>query len=220
MPKIHRVRMNPSIRKNGIRLNNNQQRESNDSVVVASGSRSRNRDRYSGKPIRLVPAGMRLQGWRANPLILWHHNFEIPLAVADFVLREGKLWAENFNFHRRIIPIATQNFIGDAIGVFDTSVMADLWRDRYLNAMSIHVMFEPSDEDNIIETDDEIVFMTSEVLEGSIVTIPGDRDSVRPGSSESIRRRLVGLGLTERVASLLVSNQPLRAWKQSTIKVR
>lgn len=166
-------------------------------VLVASGTQSRNRDFWTGKPFRLLPSGMRLTPWQANgSLVLWMHNFNIPLGRGEMFMDGGQLWAwEDIEFHNEVIPIATQNWIGDAIGQFDTGVIARLWNERILNAVSIHVMFTKEDEENIIETDDEIIFPTSEVIEFSIVTVPGDR--------EAVRQNMVRMGMDGRVAQAL-----------------
>lgn len=169
-------------------------------VLVASGTRARNRDFWTGKPYRLLPDGMRTGAWEANGgLVLWMHNFNIPLGRGEMFLDGGQLWAwDDINFHGKVIPIATQNWIGDAVGTFDTGVIADLWQERILNAVSIHVMFTPEDEENIVETDEEIIIPTSEVIEFSIVTVPGDR--------EAVRQNLQQAGMQQELAQLVCDN--------------
>jgi hypothetical protein len=140
-------------------------------VLVASGARSRNRDFWSGKAYRLVPAGMRLENWQRNPLIFYMHHFGVPLATGEMFLDGAKLWAlDNFNFHRKVVPVFS---LAGADG-FDTGVIADLWEENFLNAMSIHIILDNDDELAIVETDDEILIPTSEVIEASVVTVPGD----------------------------------------------
>jgi hypothetical protein len=163
-------------------------RQEDGRILVASGSRSRNRDWDTNKPYRLMPSGMRFDAWAKTGLVLYMHNFHIPLGKGSLYLENGQLWApDTIDFHRRVIPVATQNWIGDAIGDIDTSVLADLWDQRYLNSVSIHVMFTPEDELNIVETAEEILIPTSEVVEFSVVTIPGDR--------EANRERMLAMGL-------------------------
>jgi hypothetical protein len=150
---------------------------------------------------------MRLDGWRKNPVMLYMHNFVIPLGTAEMQLRDGKLWAENIKFHRRVIPFA-DNWMG-ASGDFDTGVIADLWEEGYLNATSIHIILSPEDEQNIIETEDEILMPTSEVIEFSIVTIPGDR--------ESVRQELLSRGVCQDVAQCLLPRTSVSLGREVTM---
>lgn len=148
-------------------------------VLLASGNRTRNRDFWTGKVIRIDPNGVRLDSWRKNNLVVYMHNMSIPLATAEAELIDGMLWGSNLKFHRKKIPIA-----GWEIGEFDTSVIADLWEEGFLNATSIHVIFTPEDEKNIVETEEEIFFPTSELIEWSIVTVGADREAVRQELSD------------------------------------
>lgn len=165
-------------------------------VLVASGGRSRNRDWFTGKPYRLVPLGMRIDNWKKNPLVLWMHDFNIPLAKGELFLEDNKLWAyDTLEFHRRVIPLAI-GFLGSAVGEFDTGVIADLWEEEFYNAVSIHVMLSREDEAEMIEEEDEIVFPFTEVIEFSIVTVPGDPDAVR----EELMDRMIHKGVDKAVA--------------------
>jgi hypothetical protein len=170
-------------------------------ILIHSGVRTRNRDWWTGKPYRLIPDGMRIDYFMKNPMVLWMHDFNIPLAKSNLFHEDGMLWAkDDLQFHRRTIPIATGGiFGGGAIGQFDTSVIADMWRERFFNAVSVHVMFRPEDEENIIEEEDEIVFETSEVLEWSICTIPGDPEAGR----EEMVDRMVHKGMRREIAESL-----------------
>ncbi len=172
----------------GIKFQTEQNDRNNGRIVVASGTKSRNRDYYTGKPYRLVPSGMRFDAWGKTGLVLYMHNFNIPLGRNSLYLEDGKLYSPDaIDFHRMVVPIATTNWIGDAIGEFDTGVIADLWEDLYLNSVSIHIMMTLEDEENIVELEDEILIPTSEVIEYSVVTVPGDR--------EANRERLLSMGL-------------------------
>jgi hypothetical protein len=162
----------------------------NGQIIVASGERTRNRDYWTGKPLRIDPNGVRLDAWRRNNLTLYMHNMGIPLGTADIELIDGKLIADNLKFHRKVIPLA-----GWDVGEFDTGVIADLWEEGFLNATSIHVILTPEDERNIVETEEEIFLPTSEMIEFSIVTIPGDR--------ESVRQEFLDRGVCNSVACLL-----------------
>jgi hypothetical protein len=140
---------------------------------------------------------MRFDAWGKTGLVLYMHNFNIPLAKGSLFLEEGKLWApDTLDFHRRVVPVATQNWIGDAIGEIDTGVIADLWEEKYLNSVSIHIMMTQEDEKNIVETDEEILIPTSEVIEFSVVTVPGDR--------EANRERMLAMGLDGALAECLL----------------
>lgn len=166
-------------------------------ILVVSGTQSRNRDWDTGKPYRLLPGGMRFDAWGKTGLVLYMHNFNIPLAKGSLFLEEGKLWApDTLDFHRRVVPVATQNWIGDAIGEIDTGVIADLWEEKYLNSVSIHIMMTQEDELNIVETAEEILIPTSEVIEFSVVTVPGDR--------EANRERMLAMGLDGALAECLL----------------
>jgi hypothetical protein len=147
-------------------------------ILVASGTQSRNVDFWTGKHYRLVPAGMRTEYWENNPLVFYMHHFLIPLGTgSNMFVEDGKLWMpDNIQFHRKKVPV--WGFFGGADD-FDTGVIADLWDERVLKAVSIHVMMTREDLANIVENDDEIIIPTSEVIEVSVVTIPGDREAVR-----------------------------------------
>jgi hypothetical protein len=179
-----------------------------DRVLVASGSQSRNRDWWSGKHYRLVPSGMRLEWWEKNPIFFYMHHFGIPLAKAEMFIEDGKLWAyDEFDFHRKVVPVATRFGVAD----FDTSVIADLWEEKYLNAVSIHIMLTREDEKSIVETEEEILIPVSEVIEASVVTVPGDRESVREeedGYLEMIDR-MVHKGVDRAVAECFSCNEGL-----------
>jgi len=174
-------------------------------VLVASGGRSRNRDWWTNKNYRLVPMGMRIENWEKNPLVLWMHDFNIPLAKANLFIEDNKLWADDdLKFHRRKIPLAI-GWLGSAVGEFDTGVIADLWEEEFYNAVSIHVLLSREDEDEIIEEEDEIIFPFSEVIEFSIVTIPGDPDAVR----EEFMDRLIHKGVERAVAECVTCKDGL-----------
>lgn len=174
-------------------------------VLVASGGRSRNRDWYTGKPYRLVPLGMRIENWQKNPLVFWMHDFDIPLAKGELFIEDNKLWAyDNLQFHRKTIPLAI-GWLGRAVGEFDTGVIADLWEEEFYNAVSIHVMLNRDDEEEMIEEEDEIVFPFSEVIEFSIVTVPGDPDAVR----EELMDRMIHKGVDKAVAECVTCKDGL-----------
>lgn len=145
-------------------------------ILVASGTQSRNTDFWTGKHYRLVPAGMRTEYWEKNPLVFYMHHFLIPVATGSgLYVEDGKLWLpDDLKFHRKKVPI-----FGFSVGDFDTGVIADLWEERILNAVSIHIMLTREDLGNIIENDDEVIIPTSEVIEVSVVTVPGDREAGR-----------------------------------------
>lgn len=149
-------------------------------ILVASGSRTRNRDYWTGKMLRFDPAGVRTDAWsRQGGLVLYMHDFNIPLAKSSIYLEGGKLWApDKLNFHRRVLPIPAKAFASTP-GTIDTGVIADLWEQRYINTVSIHITLDVDDEQNIAETEDEIFIGTSEMIEYSIVSVPGDRDAQR-----------------------------------------
>lgn len=181
----------------GIRFQTEPMARQDGRILVASGTQSRNRDYYTGKPYRLVPSGMRYDAWAKTGLVLYMHNFNIPLAKGSMYLEDGMLWApDKLDFHRRIVPVATQNWIGDAIGDVDTGVIADLWEEHYLNSVSIHIMMTQADEENIVELEEEILIPTSEVIEFSVVTVPGDR--------EANRERMLAMGLDASLADCLL----------------
>ena len=147
-------------------------------IVISSGNQSRNRDWSTGKPYRLVPAGMRTEYWEQNPLVFYMHNFMIPLGTGPkMYVDSGQLvMDDDIQFHRKKIPVF--GWLGTA-DEFDTGVIADLWEERVLNSVSIHVMMTPEDMANVVETEEEVIIPTSEVVEVSVVTVPGDRDSQR-----------------------------------------
>lgn len=176
----------------------------NGRILIHSGVRTRNRDWWTGKPYRLVPDGMRIDYFMKNPMVLWMHDFNIPLAKSNLFHEDEMLWAtDDLKFHRRTIPIVSTvgGFLGGgtAVGEFDTSVIADMWLEKFFNSVSVHVMFRPEDEENILEEEEEIVFATSEVLEWSICTIPGDPESGR----EEMVDRMVHKGMRREIAESL-----------------
>lgn len=181
----------------GLRFQTEPTARSEGRILVASGSQSRNRDWDTGKPYRLVPSGMRYDAWAKTGLVLYMHNFNVPLGKGSMYLEGGQLWApDTIDFHRMKVPVATQNWIGDAIGDIDTAVIADLWDQRYLNSVSIHIMLTQEDEKNIVEMEEEVLIPTSEVIEFSVVTVPGDR--------EANRERMLAMGLDDALADCLL----------------
>lgn len=171
-----------------------------DEIIVHSGNTIRNRDFWSGKPFRFIPSGMRIEHWLKNPQVLWMHNFYIPLGSSDMYHGNGMLMGRNLKFHRKKIPVASDKFIGDSIGEFDTGVIADLWDEGWLKAVSVHIILTPDDEMNVIDEEEmgEIIVPTSEVIEYSLVTIPADRDA--------IRMRMMGLGVEQDIAECVMCN--------------
>lgn len=151
---------------------------SNGRILVASGTQSRNVDSWTGKNYRLVPAGMRTEHWQKNPLVFYMHQFMVPLGTGpEMFVEDGKLWMKDeIKFHRKKIPVF--GWLGTA-DEFDTAVIADLWGERVLNAVSIHIMLTREDLNNVTENDDEVIIPTSEVIEVSVVTVPGDREAMR-----------------------------------------
>lgn len=169
-------------------------------IIVHSGNTIRNRDFWTGKPFRFIPSGMRIEHWLKNPQVLWMHNFYIPIGTSDMYYANGMLMANNLKFHRKKIPVASDKFIGDSIGEFDTGVIADLWDEGWLKTVSVHIILTPEDEMNVINEEEmaEIIIPTSEVIEYSVVTIPADRDA--------IRMRMMGLGVTQDIAECVTCN--------------
>lgn len=176
----------------------------NGRVLVASGNRSRNVDFWSGKPYRLNPSGMRTEHWEKNPLVFYMHNFFIPLGTGSgMYVENNQLWMpDDIQFHRQTVPVPTEFGIGD----FDTGVIADLWDERVLQAVSIHVMMTPEDLENIVETDEEIFIATSEVLEVSVVTVPGDRDAKREHYERDLLEAMVRKGVDREMAECVACN--------------
>lgn len=136
-------------------------------IIVASGGQSRNRDYMTGKAIRLNPAGMRIDGFSKNGIVLWQHDDYLPVGRGNLRLHEGMLVSDKVEFHRM------------KIGQFDTGVIADLWEGGFLKATSVRLSLSPEDEANIVELEHEIFIPSGEVSEFSIVSIPADRDAVR-----------------------------------------
>lgn len=163
-------------------------------IIVHSGTTIRNRDFWTGKPFRFIPSGMRIEYWLKNPQVLWMHNFHIPIGTSNMYYANGMLMANNLKFHRKKIPVASDKFIGDSVGEFDTGVIADLWDEGWLKTVSVHIILTPDDELNVINEEEmaEIIVPTSEVIEYSVVTIPADR--------EAVRMRMMGLGVTQDIA--------------------
>lgn len=169
----------------------------NGRVVVASGNVTRNRDYWSGKAIRIVPSGIRTEAWEKNPVVLWMHNFNILLGTSQVYKKNGMMYSDegDFSFHRKRIPVVNGHF-GGGIGEFDTAAIADLWEEKYINTVSIHLTLDKDDEANIVERDDEIIVPTSEMIEFSLVTVPGDRDATR--------EKMIAMGVESHVLSYLL----------------
>lgn len=180
-------------------------------VLVASGGRSRNRDYWTGKAYRLDPAGMRLENWQKNPLFFYQHHMGIPLAKAEMFLENGQLWAfDDFEFHRKEVPVF--NFFG--FGMFDTNAIAELWEEKFLNAVSIHIILSKEDEENIVELEEEILIPTSEVIEASIVTVPGDPAATREEEEflAEFQNRLRRKGVPKEIAECVACNSVGELW--------
>lgn len=188
MPNHTNLRNNPSWPHITLQAENSV-RLADDEIIVNSGNTTRNRDWLSGLPFRLVPAGMRLEAYTKNPVVLWQHVMGLPVAKGQLYTADGQLRGRILDFHRKKMPVA--NLFEGGVGEFDTGVIADLWNERFLNAVSVHIILSPDDENNIFETESELVIPTSEVIEFSICTIPADRDS--------IRQRMLSFGVAEPV---------------------
>lgn len=145
-------------------------------ITVASGDTTRNRHMFSNKHIQVVPGGIRLNAWRKNPVVLWQHNQNIPIGTAQLSIVDGKLVADSISFHRKSVPVLSETGSSES---FDTSIIAELWDEGFLNATSLHVIFSPEDEARAFEANDRFVIPSSELIEFSIVTIPADRDAIR-----------------------------------------
>jgi hypothetical protein len=181
-------------------LNAEEQVRERGRVLVVSGEQIRNRDWYTNKHLRLVPGGLRLEYWQKNPLILYMHLSGVPMGKGELFMEDGRLWAyEDFEFHRKSVPVVTLA----GIGMFDTGVIADLWNEKFLNAVSVHVIFTKDDEKNFFENEDEVILPTGEVIETSIVTLPGDRHSVREGFELEFVDRLIHKGVEADMAECI-----------------
>lgn len=141
----------------------NREEVGKDAVVASSGLTSRNRDFFSGKPFRVVPSGIRTDAFRKNPVLLWQHDADEPIGRAETFMHQTQLMARP-EFHRMTKKSA---------------VVADLWSAGFLNAVSIRLNLEPGDIEQIVETDDEIILNSSDLVELSVVTLPGDAGAVR-----------------------------------------
>jgi hypothetical protein len=169
--------------------------EDGDTVLAVSGTRTRNKDFWSGKDLRITPAGIRLAAFNANPVLLWMHHMGIPLGNVQMYLQDDKVWAHQFSFHRKEIPLVHEGWASGDIGLFNTAVIADLWEEFFLNAVSISLMMGDEDAPNLVETDEEFIIGSSEALELSIVTIPADRDA--------LRQRMENFGINPQVAQAM-----------------
>ncbi len=166
---------------------------SDDLVLLNSGALTRNRDFWSGKSLRVVPDGIRTANFDRNPLILYMHNDMIPLGQSRVFKSEGKLWGDRVKFHRQVIPIAPGWMEG--MTAFDTSVIADLWEGNWIKGASVRIDFSDEDYGNIVETEEEIVLATSDLVEWTICTLPAD--------AESVKQRFAALGVDPRFASFI-----------------
>jgi hypothetical protein len=158
-----------------------------DEVIISSGKALRHQDYWSGKAFRLIPSGIRTEHWYDNPAMLYQHDSNIPLGTADIFHENGMLKARDIVFHRKRVPTRA--------GEFDTGLIADLWEEGWINAVSNHIMLTKEDIERVLETEEEIIIPTSEMLEFSIVTLPADRDAVR--------KRAMEMGVSDTIAASL-----------------
>jgi hypothetical protein len=158
-----------------------------DEVIISSGKALRSQDYWSGKAFRLIPSGIRTEHWYDNPVMLYQHNSNIPLGTADIFHENGMLKARDMVFHRKRVPAGG--------GEIDTGLIADLWEEGWINAVSNHILLTKEDIERVLETEEEIIIPTSEMLEFSIVTLPADRDAVR--------KRAMEMGVSDTIAASL-----------------
>jgi hypothetical protein len=135
-------------------------------VVAMSGQRTRNMDWFSGKYFRFIPDGVRLNDYRANNILAWRHNTADPediLGTSSVELEGGRLMTDpNINApHDK------------------ARLVKKMWDMGILNAISVRLGLSKADIENVIETEEEIVFPSSELQEVSIVPIPADPGAVR-----------------------------------------
>jgi len=149
-------------------------------IVVHSGITTRNRDWETNKPIRLDPMGIRIDAWNKNPIVCYDHTPEIMIGRSRMYKQNGMLMADGIEFHCQEITVPITGFLGmTGIEEFKTAWIANLWKESYLSAVSVHVILSPEDEANIIEYPDHIFIPTSEAIEFSVVPIGADGDAVR-----------------------------------------
>lgn len=141
-------------------------------VVAASGKMTRNRDFWSGKNIRLIPTGIRIDSYnQGNNPLLYNHWADWVLGTATASHESGMLMAEP-KWHRKKIPIQNGTEV-------DTSVLADLWDAGVLKAVSVRVGMTKDDMEQITETDTEVIIPSSELYEISVTGLQADPAAVR-----------------------------------------
>lgn len=141
-------------------------------VVAASGKMTRNRDFWSGKNIRLIPTGIRIDSYnQGNNPLLYNHWTDWVLGTATASHEGGMLMAEP-KWHREKIVIQNGTEV-------DTNILAGLWDKNVLKAVSVRVGMTKDDMEQITETESEVIIPSSELYEISVTGLQADPAAVR-----------------------------------------
>ena len=100
-------------------------------------------------------------------------------------------------------------------GMFDTNAIAELWEEKFLNAVSIHIILSRHDEEFVTEAEEEILIPSSEVIEASIVTVPGDPNATREEEDflKEFMDRLEHKGVSQEMAECVACDGFVNIWE-------
>ena len=124
----------------------------------------------------LLVSGLRLASFLANPIMLYVHRRSLPNEETDEISLPIGKW-DNIRIENGKL-LATPDF--DMDDEFAVKI-ARKWEKGYLNATSVcHTFEEVSDEPNVMQEGQIRCTVTKwEILEASIVDIPGDPEAVK-----------------------------------------
>ncbi len=113
--------------------------------------------------IRLDIESMRLDRFVKNPIILYSHDGEKPIGIGDASKNESMLFMDVFF---------------DEVDELSQRVKAKVDAGT-LRAMSVGIGLGDNEDDIILDDDDVITIMNSELLEASICSVPRDAKALR-----------------------------------------
>jgi HK97 family phage major capsid protein/HK97 family phage prohead protease len=119
-------------------------------------------DRFDSK---IVPAGIQLAGYKRNPIILWNHDFDTPIARAsNITLENNRLTAE------AVFPRPGVDAQADRV--------YSLIQEEIINAASVRLRPTKSRPINMEKPFEGRIYEESELLELSFVSVPGNSEAL------------------------------------------
>jgi HK97 family phage prohead protease len=126
----------------------------------------------------LLAEGAEVENYSKNPIVLFGHDYRNAGAVVAKTLQIDKLPGQGIKLMFQFLKRGLSQ---------SADLVHDLWRERYLNAMSVGFIpkkWEKRTDENGEELQRGYLFTLWELLEGSIVTVPANQDALRAAYGE------------------------------------